>query len=300
LRPTHKEITSERIRKWLNSDDELLRLEAVRTLRESQLADRETLLAEIANDAKADLRIRCEAIVGIQPNTPETITGLVRIANGGDRALAVEALRSLRGGTLDSNTVTTLRALSKKDAAFAELVKRAVEPSKAASEIKTGESNGNAAANAALVDAWVSKLEGPADAAAGERIFFHSRAGTCANCHQKEGRGAQIGPDLTVVGNTLERRRLVESILFPSKEIAPQFVSWVIQTDGGKQLNGVLVGENVDGSQRYADATGKTFTLKPGEIESRTGSAASIMPNGLERQLTLQEFKDLLAYLQKR
>jgi putative heme-binding domain-containing protein len=192
-----------------------------------------------------------------------------------------------------------LSSLGKSDSNFAELVERIVRPQDfaAAQPLGTAES---AAHNVDVVDSWLAKLDGPADAAAGERIFFHSRAGTCFSCHEREGRGAHVGPDLTITGRTLDRRRLVESILLPSKEIAPQFVAWQIETVDGRALTGVLLGENVDGSQRYADAAGKTFTLKPGEIESRKASTTSLMPNGLERQFTLQELKDLLAYLQKR
>ena len=149
------------------------------------------------------------------------------------------------------------------------------------------------------LDRWLTLLEGPADAAAGQRVFFHTRSANCSRCHQVEGRRAQVGPDLTVTGRTLERRRLVESILSPSKEIAPQFVVWSIQLSDGRSLTGMLLGINSDDSERYSDPTGKVFSLRPAAIESRRPMPNSLMPDNLAKQMTLQEFRDLLAFLQR-
>ena len=52
LRPDHPSITSDRMKSWLSSDDQKLRLEAIRTLRDSQLADQQKLLRQIAADAE--------------------------------------------------------------------------------------------------------------------------------------------------------------------------------------------------------------------------------------------------------
>ena len=53
LRPDHPSITSDRMKSWLSSDDQKLRLEAIRTLRDSQLADQQTLLWQIVDDSNA-------------------------------------------------------------------------------------------------------------------------------------------------------------------------------------------------------------------------------------------------------
>jgi putative heme-binding domain-containing protein len=151
------------------------------------------------------------------------------------------------------------------------------------------------------LDAWVARLDGPGDAAAGERIFFHGKSAGCSKCHQVDGRGGKIGPDLTVGARALDRRRLIESILSPSKEIAPQFTVWSLVTESGTAHNGVLLGENAkDFTQTFGDTNGKTFTLKIADIESRTPQTTSIMPAGLEKLMTTQEFRDLLAFLQRR
>ena len=60
----------------------------------------------------------------------------------------------------------------------------------------------------------------------------------------------------------------------------------------------MLVKEEATGEQTYADQKGELFRFKPGEIESRQAQTVSIMPDGLPQLLTVQEFRDLLAFLQ--
>ena len=60
----------------------------------------------------------------------------------------------------------------------------------------------------------------------------------------------------------------------------------------------MLLGINADDSERYADPTGKVFSLKPIAIESRKPLTNSLMPENLQKQMTVQEFRDLLAFLQ--
>ena len=71
------------------------------------------------------------------------------------------------------------------------------------------------------LDTWLKRLEGKADAAAGERVFYHPRGPGCYRCHQVDGRGGRVGPDLSRLASGMDRRRLVQSILQPSLEIVP-------------------------------------------------------------------------------
>ena len=226
-------------------------------------------------------------MVGVQPDSADSTERLIALAGGNDLSLATESLRSLRGAPIAASQREQLASLKSKSAAVADLVNKVLAPQADANLPQPSE-----------LDRWLTLLEGPADAAAGERVFFHSKSASCSRCHQVGGRGAQVGPDLTVPGRTLERRRLVESILSPSKEIAPQFVVWSLLLTDGRSLTGMLLGINADDSERYADPTGKVFSLKPAVIESRKPLANSLMPENLQRQMTVQEFRDLLAFLQ--
>lgn len=109
-----------------------------------------------------------------------------------------------------------------------------------------------------------------------------------------------MGPELSSTARQLDRAKLIEAIVEPSKEIAPRFVPWSIVTTDGRALTGLLVSEAVTGEQTYADSDGGLFVLRPEQIEQRVPHSKSIMPDNLADQLTRREFRDLLAFLQGR
>jgi hypothetical protein len=292
LRADHPALTMARLKQTIASDDPALQLEAVRTLRDCRHVERMALLSQIAAGAEYPAKLRAEAIVGLSGEEPTARKLLFSLATGPDAALSDEALRSLRGIACDQRERDDLARVATARPEAAELVARVLKPGVLPSRPAVDD-----------LDGWLKLLDGPsgspkADAAAGERIFFHRKSVGCSQCHQILGRGARVGPELTATAGALARRRLVESIVRPSKEIAPQFTSWTITTTSGKALVGVLVKEEATGEQTYADAKGDLFELKPGEVEARRPQATSIMPDGLAQQLTLQEFRDLLAFLQ--
>ena len=147
-------------------------------------------------------------------------------------------------------------------------------------------------------DAWLRLLEGPSDPDAGRRVFEHTKLAGCYRCHQVDGRGANIGPDLSLIGRT-ERRRLVESILQPSATVAPHYQAWKIVTTDERVRTGLLVRTYLDESE-YVDEKGDRFRVRAGEVAEITAARASIMPDDLVAQLTTQEIRDLIAYLQSR
>src|SRR5262249_15298995 len=124
---------------------------------------------------------------------------------------------------------------------------------------------------------WRKLLEGRGDAAAGEQVFFHANGPRCYSCHRVEGRGGKIGPDLSTIARALNRERMIESILTPSKEIAPMFVSWSIATRDGKVRVGVIVEERFDSTIVIGDAQGRLETIKRQDIEERVALPTSIM-----------------------
>ena len=146
--------------------------------------------------------------------------------------------------------------------------------------------------------AWTKLLEQPGDADSGRRLFFSSVGARCNACHQVDGRGGRVGPDLTLIGHTSSRDRIIASILQPSQEIAPEFQSWLLVTKDGKTLTGLrLQKPGDDGVEDYADPAGKKFSLRSDEIESREASTTSIMPDGLEQSVSIDDLRDLVTFL---
>ncbi|HQR06009.1 MAG TPA: c-type cytochrome [Gemmatales bacterium] len=142
---------------------------------------------------------------------------------------------------------------------------------------------------------WLTRFGANGNIEAGRRLFYHPQKVGCYRCHQVDGRGSEIGPDLSTIGRT-EPQRILESLLQPSATVAPAYQAWTLALHDGRVLNGILVRTYLD-EYTYLDAQGKPFTVKTHDIAETKASPTSIMPEGLLKQLTDQEVRDLLAFL---
>ncbi len=135
------------------------------------------------------------------------------------------------------------------------------------------------------------------EAARGAVLFFQPFL-TCAKCHDGE-HGTQLGPDLANVGREGTAEYLIESLLFPSKVIKKGYEPVAVTTKDGHQLTGIVASE-AGGVLTLIDpaAAGKRVALRAAEIEERTVSTLSLMPDGLINLLSdRQQFLDLAKYL---
>jgi putative membrane-bound dehydrogenase-like protein len=294
LRPDHPAITPGRIRHFLASGDATLRLEAVRTLAAGVLPGSPPMLKKIATDAHAPIPLRAEAIVGLSDQE-----ALISLAEGGQPILRREALRSLRRHFLFEKDWRRLRVAAHGDDESRALLSMLLKPPADGSAPSAPRPDPSLPPNSDL-DAWLAKLDGPADAEAGGRVFFHPLGPGCFKCHQVDGRGGRTGPDLSVLSTGMDRKRLVQSILQPSREIAPQFVPYSVARTDGTVFTGVLVSESPDGTLSFADADGRLSVVNASEIEDKKPQSVSIMPENLPQTITLQEFRDLVAFLLQR
>jgi putative membrane-bound dehydrogenase-like protein len=130
----------------------------------------------------------------------------------------------------------------------------------------------------------------------GRAIFRNSEKSLCAKCHRVGDSGNSIGPDLTEVGGRFSKVHLIESILEPSRAIAPGYESVAVELRNGRVVIGVKVAED-ETTLTLGDETGKRHEIRKIDIEQRTALRRSIMPDGMEKRLTDGEFVDLLAYL---
>jgi putative membrane-bound dehydrogenase-like protein len=292
LRADHPVLTFDRLRRFLMRPEEGVRIEAVRSLCQGTLPGRRELMAKLADDLSASIRLRAEAIVGLADDAPHQRERLLAMATDGQPVLRREALRSLRGMALAEQDRSILRRASRGDGPSQDLIDLLGRKPAA-----TPPSAGHGDPRNVDIDAWLARLEGSADPAAGERVFFHSQGPGCFRCHQIEGRGGRAGPDLSTLAGGVDRRRLVESILAPSKEIAPQFTTWSVARTDGSVVSGILLEQTPDGTLILGGPEGTVRAIKAGDIAERKPQAASIMPDNLAQLMTIQEFRDLLAYL---
>jgi len=125
----------------------------------------------------------------------------------------------------------------------------------------------------------------------GKNVFMK----TCATCHRAEGRGSQVGPDLaTVAGRTPED--LLIHILDPNREVAPNYLNYVVVMKDGRSLTG-LIAEETAGAVTLRRAEGASDTIARGQIEEITSVGLSLMPEGLEQSLEPQALADLISFI---
>jgi putative membrane-bound dehydrogenase-like protein len=139
---------------------------------------------------------------------------------------------------------------------------------------------------AELTAEWLVK----ADKARGRAMFNRS----CATCHRFFGSGGEIGPDLTG-GNRKNLDYLLSNIVDPSAVVSKDFLMSVIVLTDGRVVNGIVVGET-DAAITVQTAQTKQAIAK-NEIEARSPSKQSLMPDGLLQPMSSAEIADLFAYL---
>lgn len=144
---------------------------------------------------------------------------------------------------------------------------------------------------AMLVQQFQDVLALRGDVARG-RAAFRKR---CTACHKQEGEGRQIGPDLTALTDRSPQAMLT-AILDPNRAVEDKFVEYMVITAGGEIVSGVLTSETGT-SLTLASADGKDHTVLRSDIELARSNKKSLMPEGLERDLTKQELADVIAYV---
>ena len=130
----------------------------------------------------------------------------------------------------------------------------------------------------------------------GRELFFNTEKSQCAKCHRIGDKGGRIGPDLTGIGSRFSKIHLVESLLEPSRTIAPSYATFAVALKSGRIVTGVKTAESVD-SISLGDKDGKLHAISRRDIDLIKKQTKSTMPEGLEKRLTDRQFLDLIAFL---
>ncbi|MFL2479337.1 MAG: c-type cytochrome, partial [Verrucomicrobiales bacterium] len=134
------------------------------------------------------------------------------------------------------------------------------------------------------------------NASRGRALFFSNRS-TCSLCHRVDGKGGQLGPDLSKIGSIRKEQDLLEAIIFPSSTVVNGYENYIIQTIQGKTHLGIIQHESPN-SIYISNASGIKELLMRKNIKSVTRSPISLMPAGFEKSLNNQELSDLIAFLE--
>lgn len=144
----------------------------------------------------------------------------------------------------------------------------------------------------------LSPLLKEGDEKLGRAVFFGKKA-NCSQCHAVAGEGGRIGPHLTTIGASRSPTDLLEAIVFPSASFVNGYRPYVIVTDDGKVYQGIISAESPEAiTLRTQDL--QEIRIRRDAIDEMREGSVSIMPKGLDTQLTPEELRHLLAYLQSR
>lgn len=140
------------------------------------------------------------------------------------------------------------------------------------------------------IERFKRALDLPGDFRRGKEVFTK----LCATCHRLAGEGSAIGPNLALT-QIQSPAELLVSILDPNREVNPSYLLYTFVTHDGRDLTGIIAAET-SGSVTLRQQTGDV-TIQRENIREMTSNGLSLMPEGLEQDLTPQGVADLLALL---
>ena len=142
---------------------------------------------------------------------------------------------------------------------------------------------------------WKPYITG--DPNAGQRLFADTKGkAQCARCHSVGGEGGRIGPALDRIASRRAREFIMESILEPSKEIAPEYEAVAVATKTGQVITGLRVNETNFSIQLHEES-GRFHSLLKRDLDELKVLKKSLMPENFAEVLTVKELHDLFAYL---
>ncbi|MCA9213977.1 MAG: c-type cytochrome [Planctomycetales bacterium] len=186
-------------------------------------------------------------------------------------SLSADRLMAIATNWSDTQKALVRKAMAKPDASQEEKVKR--------------------------IDQMLASLPS-GDIRRGQKIF-HGEKTACFSCHAVGYRGGTVGPDLSRIGRIRSKRDLLESVLYPSASFVRSYEPIVVVTVGGKQFAGTVRDKTGSVLTLQLNAT-EQHSIAMSDIEALHSGTVSIMPEGLDKLLSEQEFADLLEFLMSR
>jgi putative membrane-bound dehydrogenase-like protein len=142
-----------------------------------------------------------------------------------------------------------------------------------------------------VLERYRQALTSKGDAERGREVFRQN----CAACHQIASVGTSVGPDISDT-RTKTAAMLLQDILNPNAAIDANYVNYLVVTKSGKEITGILAAESAS-SITLRRAEGQTDLILRQDIDELRSTGASLMPEGLEKTITIEQMADLIAFL---
>lgn len=142
-----------------------------------------------------------------------------------------------------------------------------------------------------VIEEYRAGLPATGDKAKGKVVF----ARVCSACHLVDGVGHTVGPDLTALANK-SAPYLLSEVFDPSRNLDSRYAEYRATTKDGRVISGLLAAETAT-SITLRGQQAKDETILRTDLESLRGTTKSLMPEGLEKDISKQDAADLIAYL---
>ena len=143
----------------------------------------------------------------------------------------------------------------------------------------------------ALLKRYESHLTTDGSAIKGRELFSK----TCANCHRIGDLGVNVAPDISD-SRVKTPQQILTDILIPNQSIDGNYVGYVVSTVDGGNWSGVLTGDQGN-AVTLRIAGGESVTVLKSDIDTLQSTGLSLMPEGLEQNLTPDEMNDLVSFI---
>lgn len=279
------------------SEESKDRKKAIHSLVVKKAAGVDALLVELVGDPE----VRREAIRGLaefnHTATPRLLLDGYESFDNDTRQDALQTLASrVKWGTALMDDVESNRIPRKEITAFTARQLQSLGDSQLSNRIalQWGEVRTTSAEKLQTI-AKYRKLLSPenvrkANLAEGRALFQKH----CANCHRMFGQGGVIGPEITGAQRT-NVEYMLENLVDPSAAVSKDFQMEMVQTDAGRVITGLVVDET--DVALTLQTTNERLVVPKAEIDERTLSKVSMMPDGLLQTLTNDQVRDLIGYL---
>lgn len=142
-----------------------------------------------------------------------------------------------------------------------------------------------------VVDEYASAATRRGDLARGRAVFLR----TCASCHRYGLDGHAVGPDLSDVRSKTPEQILLD-VLDPNRIVEPRYRATTLLLDDGRVVSGLVVQESA-GQITLRQSGGIETSVESGQIEERKSDEKSLMPEGVEKDISVDDMVDLIEFL---
>lgn len=150
----------------------------------------------------------------------------------------------------------------------------------------------SSASRSSINDEYKAALSLERDIAAGEQVFRRE----CMVCHKVGAIGQAVGPDLAS-SPSRDPEALLTHVLDPNRYVLPNYVQYQVIDASGRIYIGIMAGQTAT-SITLQGQEGKSETLLRGNIDELASTGRSLMPEGLESRISVQEMAHLIGFLQ--